>query len=479
MYYNEKHAELVNNRGDNYIYIGSYLKGDILNNGNVAKESYIRVKCPYCKIEYDVRKQGFKRGNKCDYCCNEYEKSFAYHIEVELQEPLNKYWDWEKNAVNPYYIYKNSKYKVWIKCTKTDYHDSYEVSCINFGKGKRCPYCANRKIHLKDSFAQYHIDNTDEKFLEKYWSDKNTLNPWELSPNTLKKIWIKCQEKDYHEDYETSCDNFTKGERCPQCCCFQGNVHPKDSFAQYHIDNTDKDFLKKYWSDKNTLDPWKISPQSNKKIWIKCQEKDYHEDYLVSCFNFYKGSRCSYCNGKSASKLESFGIKHQDKIKYWSNKNKKTPYEVLPNSNKKYWFICQSCGKNFKRSVQNISISHCVMCNECNSSSLELKVASVLDKFNIEYDTQKKFNNLIGLGKGKLSYDFYMPKYNILLECQGEQHEHFCEGMHRGKYDFKRQQEHDRRKFNYALEHNYIPMEIWYWDYDNIEEILIRELDLF
>ena len=32
---------------------------------------------------------------------------------------------------------------------------------------------------------------------------------------------------------------------------------------------------------------------------------------------------------------------------------------------------------------------------------------------------------------------------------------------------------------NYALEHNYIPMEIWYWDYDNIEEILIRELDLF
>ena len=50
--------------------------------------------------------------------------------------------------------------------------------------------------------------------------------------------------------------------------------------------------------------------------------------------------------------------------------------------------------------------------------------------------------------------------------------------MHRGKYDFKRQQEHDRRKFNYALEHNYIPMEIWYWDYDNIEEILIRELDL-
>ena len=71
-----------------------------------------------------------------------------------------------------------------------------------------------------------------------------------------------------------------------------------------------------------------------------------------------------------------------------------------------------------------------------------------------------------------------MPDYNLLLECQGEQHEHFCKGMHENKSDFKRQQEHDRRKFNYALEHNYIPMEIWYWDYDNIEEILIRELGL-
>ena len=401
MFINEHHNNLTKIR--DLIYISSYNKNDIVLSKKCIRKfngSYIRVKCPYCNYEYDTEPY---KNRKCPNCCHEYENSFAYYIQQELKQPLNKYWDWEKNTLSPYYVSKGSNKKIWIKCTEKDYHGSYEISIKHFCLGNRCPYCTRKsgKVHLKDSFAQYHIDNTDPNFVEKYWSDKNTLNPWELSPNTLKKIWIKCQEK------------------------------------------------------------------------------DYHEDYLVSCFNFYKGSRCSYCNGKSVSKLESFGIKYQNKIKYWSNKNKKTPYEVLPNSNKKYWFICQSCGKNFKRSVQNISISHCVMCNECNSSSLELKVASVLDKFNIEYDTQKKFNNLIGLGKGKLSYDFYIPKYNILLECQGEQHEHFCEGMHRGKYDFKRQQEHDRRKFNYALEHNYIPMEIWYWDYDNIEEILIRELDLF
>ena len=51
-------------------------------------------------------------------------------------------------------------------------------------------------------------------------------------------------------------------------------------------------------------------------------------------------------------------------------------------------------------------------------------------------------------------------------------------GKSQNELDFIVQSKNDKKKFNYALEHNYIPMEIWYWDYDNIEEILIRELDL-
>ena len=70
MYYNEEHAEIVIQRGDNYQYIGSYKRNEILNNGNVAKESYMRVKCPYCGTEYDVSRSGFGHGSKCDNCCN-------------------------------------------------------------------------------------------------------------------------------------------------------------------------------------------------------------------------------------------------------------------------------------------------------------------------------------------------------------------------------------------------------------------------
>ena len=102
MYFNKEHKEKVENRGDGYVYIGSYRCGEItMDNKYDKNQSYIRVKCPYCKKEYDIQLHHFNNGSKCSNCCNFYENSFAYYIQQELKEPLNKYWDWEKNTVNP------------------------------------------------------------------------------------------------------------------------------------------------------------------------------------------------------------------------------------------------------------------------------------------------------------------------------------------------------------------------------------------
>ena len=223
MYYNKNHKDIVEER--KYKYIGSYKKNEITMDGKNKnkRQNYIRIKCSYCGNEYDIRTISFKRGMNCTNCCNSYENSFAYHIQVELKEGLNKYWNWEKNIVNPYCIAKQSNKKVYIKCAKTDYHNSYLVTPSHFYTGDRCPYCnssASHKVHPKDSFAQWGIDNIDKEFLTKYWSPKNTLNPWELAPRSRKKIWILCQDKDYHNDnggYKVSCNKFYNGNRCPYC----------------------------------------------------------------------------------------------------------------------------------------------------------------------------------------------------------------------------------------------------------------------
>ena len=409
MYYNEKHKKKVIERGDGYIYIGSYHKNEVTLDGKNKKGTmnYIRVKCPYCGSEYDITLGNFDRGNNCTSCCNSYENSFAYYIQQELKEPLNKYWDWEGNnqlGINPYCVSTQSNKKVYIKCDKTDYHESYLVSPSKFYNNTRCPYCCNhngQKIHSKDSFAQWLVNTYGEDAIEKYWSSKNTINPFNISPQSKKKVWMLCQEKDYHESYLVSPNNFHKGRRCP--CCVNRKIHPKDSF----------------------------------------------------------------------------GTLYPEKAKYWSKNNKKSPFEVAPYSDIKYKFICENCGDEFERSLTNLNRADTgVFCRECNSSQLEIKTKDILVKYNVRYNIQVEYNGLIGLGNGNLSYDFYLPNYNLLIECQGEQHERFVKGFYKTKEDFKKQLEHDRRKREYAEKHNINLLEIWYYDIDNIENILIEKLHI-
>ena len=155
------------------------------------------------------------------------------------------------------------------------------------------------------------------------------------------------------------------------------------------------------------------------------------------------------------------------------------PYEVTPYSNIRYKFICENCGSEFERSLAILNQADTgVFCRECNSSQLDIKTKDILVKYNVKYNIQVEYNGLIGLGNGNLSYDFYLPDYNLLIECQGEQHERFVKGFHKTKDDFKKQLEHDRRKREYAKKNNIDLLEIWYYDIDNIENILIERLHI-
>lgn len=388
-----------------YEYIRSYRKCDTLPNGKIIGDMYyLQVKHKYCGSVYEVKVNGFiNERNRCSKCCGSYENSFAYYIEQELNEPLDKYWDFEKNTVNSYYIWKNYNGKVWIKCQDKEYHDSYEISCNHFVSGKRCSYCSSKKIH------------------------------------------------------------------------------PSDSFAQYCIDNIDKDFLTKYWSNKNTVDPWDVAVNSNKKVLIECQEHDYHNNkggYEVTCFNFINGKRCSYCNRNSGKihPFDSFGYHNFDKVMSWHPDNDISPFRVAPSSHKKYKFICPECGYEWSSVLSTISKG--TWCPQCSSSKGEKEITKWLRMNGINFIPQKTFDGLIGLGGGNLSYDFYLPKYNLLIEYQGRQHERCIMGLHVTKKDFEKQKEHDRRKREYAYKNRYNLLEIWYWDFDNIEEILKKELNI-
>ena len=56
-------------------------------------------------------------------------------------------------------------------------------------------------------------------------------------------------------------------------------------------------------------------------------------------------------------------------------------------------------------------------CPKCNHSKLEKNIENLLENNDIEFITQYSFKELNGK-----RLDFYLPKYNVAIECQGEQH---------------------------------------------------------
>lgn len=113
-------------------------------------------------------------------------------------------------------------------------------------------------------------------------------------------------------------------------------------------------------------------------------------------------------------------------------------------------------------------------CPICKSSKGERAIKAWLDAHKIEYTRQQTYDGLYGEGGRCLSYDFYLPKFNMLIEYQGEFHDHSASLQTDAA--FARQQVHDISKKQYAIAHNIKLLEIWYYDYSNITTILSHEL---
>ena len=352
------------------------------------------------------------------------------------------------------------------------------------------------KLKNGKSFEQWCINNDRQDILDRWDYELNNCLPSDITYGTNIKHYFKCPRK-LHGSELKHIGVFTHGQDGSMDC------NACNSFAQWGIDSIGEDFLDKYWDyEKNTFDPWEISYGSGKSIYIICQEKDYHGSYNITPQGFaISNVRCSYCGNFKVHPLDSLGklLKDKELLHLWSDKNKISPYEYAPKSSKDvYWKCPKGIHEDYCRKINDSNTCN-FRCPECEYSKGEEKISNYFinlgfikitdedykildDTFKLKnnyYISQKKFDGLVGLGKGLLSYDFYLPnkQHNILIEYQGMQHEKYCKGFHKSNKDFEKQVEHDRRKCEYANSNSIELLEIWYWDFDNIEEILIRELN--
>lgn len=471
----------------------------------VNSTTRIMVKCDNCGLEMNRTYSDYNKYLKEDgkYYCNKcatklfstgkaqktklkktksFEEWCYDNLSKEEANEIMLRWDIDKNKVLPSEVSFSTGKNYYLKCLKHTNHES-ELKNINgfitlMRKNNttdilNCNQCG--------SFEQWCIDNNLKDILFRWDYSMNTdIKPNMLRYSAHKKVWIKC-EKGVHKSELKNVNSFTthvnKNGKSIIMDCKQCN-----SIAQWGIDNICPDFLEKYWDyEKNSklgLEPWNIAKSANKKVWIKCQEKEYHGSYLVYSSSFTRGGRCSYCGNFKVHPKDSLGqyLEDNNSLHLWSDKNKKTSYEFAPFSTQVAWWKCHNNEhKDYQRTI-SVGTKLELRCPQCDFSKGETLINNYLIQNKIVNTPQKTYEGLLGLGGGLLSYDFYLPSYNLLVEYQGEYHDGNLTGNNKTFFNLEKQQEHDRRKRGYAEKNNINLLEIWYWDYDNIEEILTKTL---
>lgn len=207
-----------------------------------------------------------------------------------------------------------------------------------------------------------------------------------------------------------------------------------------------------------------------KKDKLLILHKTHDHSFEMTFDQFHRGQRCPDCKGNRIANTRTFT--HEKFCKILQEKTN-GEYEILSHYTSmkdKSLFKHVECG-HIWFVLPNSIIQH-KTCPKCNESKGERRIREWLSNANIEFEQQKEFEELLGVGNKHLSYDFYLVKNDLLIEFQGKQHEKFIIGFHKNKNEFRKQQEHDKRKREYAKEHNIELLEIWYWDFDNIEKII-------
>lgn len=337
--------------------------------------------------------------------------------------------------------------------------ENFKISLGNLFIGRKCSYCSGRKAGLSNCLATNNLELSSE-----WHPTKNgNLTPYDVTCGSNKIVWWKCSNG--HE-WETQICYRSNNIGCPYCC----HNLPSSDYNLYVIN---PELCREWDYEKNESKPEEYLPNSAKKVWWKCNKNHSWKAAIAS----RNGHSCPYCLGKIPSANYNLLIIHPLICLDWDYvNNKKRPEEYCPSSGKKVWWKCHKCNFNWKASINSRS-SNGNGCPNCNKSKGENKIKQYLDLYNFHYIPQKKFDNLVGLGNGNLSYDFYLPDYNLLIEYQGEFHDG-SSGEY-SKVNLKTQQEHDKRKREYAQKHNIKLLEIWYWESNNIEEILKKELNLY
>lgn len=198
-------------------------------------------------------------------------------------------------------------------------------------------------------------------------------------------------------------------------------------------------------------------------VIITCPE---HGDFTQTPNKHIRGRGCRECTNNRTFTTEEFITKaesvHGNRYDYSES--------VYTRTRDKIDIICKIHGKFSQLARHHVEGRGCP---KCNNSKGEDSIMIFLNENNISYIREKIFNEC--KHERVLPFDFYLPDHNLCIEYDGEHH--YNTYKHFGGEDRLHLTQHrDSIKTQYCIDNNIQLLRIPYWDFNNIKEILEREL---
>lgn len=314
-------------------------------------------------------------------------------------------------------------------------------------------------VYTLDNIKNWiHINNKPFMLISKTYINKS-------SP-----LKFKCIKQDCNMEFEASWNNITNRKGCPYCS------HTRLRY-EFSLDYLNPSLSEEWDYERNyPITPKDIFANSNKKYWWICKNNSSHK--IFKSPNYRKdGGRCPKCSNSIAHEEHNLLINNPILCEEWDyEKNTKGPSEFTPYTTKKAHWICKKCGNRWEAGIRERNRGN--GCSKCASSKGEEKIRIFLKNYNIKFEEQysiKKCKNI-----RTLPFDFAIMNGDdllMLIEYDGEFH--YEESRFKNKRSsLKEVRKRDKIKTDYCENNNILLLRIPYWEFDNIEEILIEGLKL-
>ena len=350
--------------------------------------------------------------------------------------------------------YINSKTKICIVCPE---HGEFWQIPNSHLLGKSCPLCSKKSSAKQRSNTQeIFFKRIKAKFGNKFDYSKSVFNGWN------NPIIITCKK---HGDFQTTPKHHLMGDGgCPHC-----RILTVSNKLRKGIELIKETLVERYGDDIVLIS----TEYSNvrKPLVLECKK---HGQFVTTWALIRRGSCCPACGIENRALKRSLG---QEEFERRSNliHHNKYSYElaVYKEEKSKVWVRCPEHGYFEIMAEHHMAGFGCPICSFTRG---EQAVYNYLSEHNIQFDYQYEFaSSDLFSNNTKFRVDFWLKQLNVIIEYNGEQH-YRPVSIFGGKERYIIQQERDNSLRVLCAHNNIKLIEIPFWEYNNIEKILKREL---